>query len=287
MASLYQRVLLTQPDRPVLIVAMEGWIDAGAGAATALAHLLATVPTEVLATFDGDELVDYRSRRPVLRISDGVDVGLTWREPEMRLGHDEAGNDLLLLVGPEPDTRWHAFTAAVVELARELEVRMVVGLGAFPAPVPHTRPVKLAATATDSGLAAQVGFVGGTIDVPAGVQAALELAFGEAGIPAVGLWARVPHYVSAMAYPPAAAALVEGLASVAQLGLDAAPLHATADATRQQVDELIAKSAEHLAMVRQLEATLDQAEGNPLDLGQMPSGDEIAAELERFLRGEG
>ncbi|TML36976.1 MAG: PAC2 family protein [Actinobacteria bacterium] len=287
MATLYRRVLPAQPDRPVLIVAMEGWIDAGAGAATALAHLLAALPTEVLATFDGDELVDYRSRRPVLRISDGVDVGLTWREPEMRVGHDEAGNDVLLLVGPEPDTRWHAFTAAVVELARELGVRMVVGLGAFPAPVPHTRPVKLAATATDSALAAQVGFVGGTIDVPAGVQAALELAFGEAGIPAVGLWARVPHYVSAMAYPPAAAALVEGLASVAQLSLDAAPLHATADATRQQVDELIAKSAEHLAMVRQLEATLDQAEGNPLDVGQMPSGDEIAAELERFLRGEG
>src|SRR4030081_2842275 len=102
MASLHQGALLTQPDRPVLIVAMEGWIDAGAGAATALAPLLSTVPTEVLAPFHGDELVDYRSRRPVLRISDGVDVGLTWREPEMRLGHDDAGNDVLLLVGPEP-----------------------------------------------------------------------------------------------------------------------------------------------------------------------------------------
>jgi len=287
MASLYERVLLTQPDHPVLIVAMEGWIDAGAGAATALAHLLTEVPSEVLATFDADELVDYRSRRPLLRISDGVDVGLTWREPELRLGHDAGGNDVLFLVGPEPDSRWHAFTAAVVELAQELGVRLVVGLGAFPAPVPHTRPVKLAATATNSELASEVGFVGGTIDVPAGVQAALELAFGEAGIPALGLWARVPHYVSAMAYPPAAAALVEGLASIADLALDAGPLHAAADATRQQVDELIAKSGEHLAMVRQLEASLDHAEGNPLAIGQMPSGDEIAAELERFLRGEG
>ncbi|HMC53376.1 MAG TPA: PAC2 family protein, partial [Acidimicrobiales bacterium] len=134
--------------------------------------------------------------------------------------------------------------------------------------------------------AGQVGVVSGTIDVPAGAQAALELAFGEAGIPALGLWARVPHYVSAMTYPPAAAALVEGLAAVAGLAVDSAPLLAAADATRQQVDELISKSGEHEAMVRQLEASLDEAEGNPLQLGQMPSGDEIAAELERFLRGE-
>jgi proteasome assembly chaperone (PAC2) family protein len=286
MAPLYERRLHVQPDRPVLVVAMEGWIDAGAGGATALGHLLASMPTEVLASFDADELVDYRSRRPVLRISDGVDVGLTWREPELRHGRDPEGKDVLLLVGPEPDFRWRAFTSAVVELAQELGVRLVVGLGAFPAPVPHTRPVRLAATATDGALASQVGFVSGTIDVPAGVQAALELAFGAAGVPAVGLWARVPHYVSAMTYPPAAAALVDGLASVAELSLDAAPLHAAADATRRQVDELIAKSGEHEAMVHQLESSLDEVEGNPLAPGQMPSGDEIAAELERFLRGE-
>jgi len=286
MAPLYERRILTQPDRPVLIVAMEGWIDAGSAATTALVHLLDSLPTEVFASFDPDELVDYRSRRPVLRISDGVDVGLTWRQPELRYGQDPAGNDVLLLVGPEPDCRWRAFTGALVGLAQELAVRLVVGLGAFPAPVPHTRPVRLAATATDTALASQVGFVSGTIDVPAGVQAALEVAFGEAGIPAVGLWARVPHYVSAMTYPPAAAALIDGLASIAGLSLDAGPLHAAADATRRQVDELIARSSEHEAMVRQLESSLDEAEGNPLALGQMPSGDEIAAELERFLRGE-
>lgn len=273
-------------DEPVLVVCMEGWIDAGAGAATALEHLLSIVPTEVFARFDGDVLLDYRARRPTVRIVDGTHAGLAWPEIELHTAHDRSGRALLVLRGPEPDFRWREFTGAVVTLAREFGVQLVCGLGAFPAPVPHTRPVRLASTATSRRLADLVGFVDGTIDVPAGIGAALEDAFREAGIDAVGLWARVPHYVAAMPYPAASAALLDGLVATAGLTLDARELHAAAAITNARIDELIANSDEHAAMVQQLEDAVDRDEGPPLDPARLPSGDELAAELERFLRGE-
>lgn len=284
---LYRRVPGREPVQPVMIVQLDGWIDAGLGGGTAMASILEADPGEPLAVFDGDELIDFRARRPTMRISDGLNAGLSWHQPRMVLTADRAGHDLVLLVGPEPDMRWHAFVHDVVELAGQLGVRLCVGLGAFPAPVPHTRPVRVAATATEPELAAQIGFVAGTIEVPAGIEAALEIAFREAGVPAVGLWARVPHYVAALPYPAASSALLSALATVGGLSFDTAGLDAAADVARRRVDELIANSTEHEAMVAQLEATVDSSEGNTMDLGQIPTGDEIAAELQRFLRDEG
>jgi hypothetical protein len=250
-------------DRPVLVIALEGWVDAGLGASTAIGSLLTEAPTDPLATFDGDHFLDQRARRPLARIVDGVTTELNWPETQIRYGVDEAGNDVLYLIGPEPDFHWRDFVEGVVGLAIDYGVRMVVGLGAFPAPAPHTRPVKLAATAPvqSAELVRRVGVVQGELEVPAGVLAALELGFGEAGIDAVSLWARVPHYVAAMPFPDASAALIDGLASVAGLVLDS-------------------------SMVRKLEESVDASEGNALGVDQLPSGEEIAAELERFLRGE-
>jgi proteasome assembly chaperone (PAC2) family protein len=285
--GLYERHSSRRFESPVLVVALEGWVDAGLGADGAISALLAAEPTELVATFDNDELIDQRARRPVAHIVHGVNEGLTWPIIQVRAGSDRTGRDVLYLVGPEPDFRWQPFVEAVVGLAGELGVRMAVGLGAFPAPAPHTRPVRLAATAPSQSreLIARVGIVQGELDVPSGVWGALELAFGDAGIDVVGLWARVPHYASAMAFPAASAALLDGLATVADLSIDSAELHGSGDATLRKVDELIAKSAEHMSMVRQLENSVDEAEGNPLDVGQLPTGDELAAELERYLRG--
>ena len=286
--DLYERLGTGTFDQPVLILGMEGWIDAGIGAAAAMAALLTSRETEALIRFDTDELVDHRSRRPIVRIEDGVNTGLTWPQIELRAGGDDAGRDLLFLVGPEPDLRWRAFTAAITSLAQEYSVRLVVGLGAFPAPVPHTRPVRLATTATVPELAHRVGYVNGTLDVPAGIHAALEEAFAAVGIPAVGLWARVPHYAAAMPYPAASAALIDGLVDVGGLRLDSQDLHESAARTRVRIDELIANSDEHRQMVAQLEAQHAQEEAAQAGLsGGIPSGDEIAAELERYLRGEG
>lgn len=287
--SMYERVANVEVDSPVLVMGMEGWIDAGLGGGAAMATLVDQVPNQVVARFDTDLLLDQRARRPVLRITEGVTSPLTWPEIELRAGEDRSGKSVLLLVGPEPDMRWRSFTSAVVGLATEMGVRLAVGLGAFPAPVPHTRPTRLASTATTQELAAKVGFVPGTIDVPAGIHAALERGFADVGIPAVGLWARVPHYAAAMPYPAASAALIEGLMSVADLTLHAGDLHSAAAVTTQRIDELIANSEEHTAMVNQLEAQIDASEGAEaagFDLGNLPSGEEIAAELERFLRGE-
>ena len=276
--TLYELHARPALDHPVLIVGMEGWIDAGLGASTAMATLLASVTTEPVATFDVDTLLDHRARRPIVRIIDGVNTGLRWPEIQLRGGHDADGHDLLLLVGPEPDHQWRAFTAAVGELAMSFGVGLVIGLGAFPAPVPHTRPARLASTATNAELAQRVGFLHGALDVPAGVQAALERGFADLGVPAVGLWARVPHYAAAMPYPEASAVLLEGLTSVAGITTDTAELRRAAEGSRQHLDELIANSEEHIALVRQLETQAD---------ADVPSGDEIAAEVERYLRGQG
>ncbi|HET9118598.1 MAG TPA: PAC2 family protein [Pseudonocardiaceae bacterium] len=283
MASPYELHSHSPLDSPVLLLATESWTDAGLGAQAAIAQILETIPTEMLATFDADHLIDFRARRPIVRISDGVVDGLRWPEIQLRSGQDVAGSSVLVLVGPEPDMAWHAFVRAVVDLATGLGVRLVVGLGAYAAPVPHTRPVKLMAIATTAELAAQVGVVPGTADMPGGIQTALQEGFAAAGVPAIGIWARVPHYLAATPYPAASAALVDALATVAGLELDAEALHVAAASMAGQIDEIVANNEEYRVLVRRLEATFDDEVA--IDFSNLPSGDELAAELERFLRG--
>ena len=284
MADLYEMHDRPEVHEPVMVMTLEGWIDAGLGAAAAEAALLGALPSDRVATFDADSLLDHRARRPVVRIIDGVNTALLWPEIQLRSGRTNDGHDLLFLVGPEPDHQWRAFARSVAELAGTFGVQMMIGLGAFPAPVPHTRPSRLASTATTTELAHQVGFLPGTIDVPAGVQAALERQFGELGVPAVGLWARVPHYAAAMPYPEASVVLLEGLERLTGIAVDTSELQNAAANARTRLDELIANSEEHGALVRQLEAQADAESERPF--GTIPSGDELAAEVERFLREE-
>jgi hypothetical protein len=277
------------PPTPVLVVALDGWVDAGMAGSTALTGLLETIDTHTYAIFDSEQLIDQRARRPRLLVANGMNEGVTWPEATVRVGVDRLGSGIAVLSGPEPDFLWRGFASAVTEVAEGMGVRLMVGFGGFPAAAPHTRPVRLASTATTPELAGQIGFVSGAIEVPAGIEAVLELELSRAGIPAVGLWARVPHYVSGMAFPAAAVALLDGLASLSGLVIDSDVLAEPAEAARGKVDELIGQSREHLAMVRQLERSVDELEGQPLQaFGDMEvvSGDDIAAELERYLRGE-
>ncbi|HEY7932132.1 MAG TPA: PAC2 family protein [Acidimicrobiales bacterium] len=288
--EIYDRVIfLADPElsEPVLVVSLEGWIDAGLGASTAMSTLLETIHTDVLATFDTEYFIDQRARRPLARIVDGVTTELTWPEIQLRYGRDGDGADIIFLVGPEPDFHWSDFVDVVTDAAGRFDVRMVVGLGAFPAPTPHTRPVRVIGTAPASslGLLAAVGTVTGELEVPAGISSALELGFSEVDVDVVTLWARVPHYVASMPYPQASAALIDGLARVAGLTLDASHLRASAEEARQRVDDLITNNPDHSTMVQRLEAAADETEGTSLG-EELPSGDELAAELERFLRGE-
>jgi proteasome assembly chaperone (PAC2) family protein len=282
-------IFLADPDlnEPVLVISLEGWIDAGLGASNAIGTMLDTIYTEVLATFDTEYFIDQRARRPIARIVDGVTTELTWPEIQLRFGRDGDGADILFLVGPEPDFHWSDFVDVVTDAAGRFDVRLVVGLGAFPAPTPHTRPVRIIGTApaTSANLLARVGTVSGELEVPAGISSALELGFSEVDMEIVTLWARVPHYVASMPYPQASAALIDGLASIAGLTLDAGSLRASAEEARQRVDDLVTNNPDHTTMVEQLEEAADEIEG--VSLGdELPSGDELAAELEKFLRGE-
>jgi len=283
---LYELIERPALDAPVLILALDGWIDAGLGAANARASLLNTMSPKTIARFDSDELLDHRARRPTMHLVGGVVTGLTWPGVELQVATDAGGNDVLLLVGAEPDHAWGAFTNAVVDLALDLQVRLIVGLGAYPAPVPHTRPTRLAVSASDASFATNQ-YVRATVDVPAGVQAAIERRAHELGLAAVGLWAQVPHYLAAMPYPAASVALLDELGRVAGLQVASEALRTEADATRQRVDALVSENDEHRQMVAQLEATVDadqEQTDTALGAGPLPSGDELAAELERFLR---
>jgi predicted ATP-grasp superfamily ATP-dependent carboligase len=231
---------------------------------------------------------------------DGVYTDLVWPKLELLAGRDSEGRGLLVLVGPEPDHEWLKFADAMAELATLFGVRLVVGMGAFPAGVPHTRTTRLAATATTAELANQLGVVSGTVEVPAGVLAAVERRLAEMDIPTIAIWARVPHYAATMPYPPASVQLLEGLAMVTGIRVDTPELVAAAAATRENLEQLTANSLQHAALVRQLEAQVDAESGvegaeaedrasgqtaaTEAGWGTLPTGDELAAEVERFLQ---
>ncbi len=283
MTPLYELIERPKLSAPVMIMVLKGWIDAGLGADGAAEVLAEHLERHTIARFDSDQLLDWRARRPVMRLEDGLNVQLSWDETELSWARDDAGNDLLLLFGNEPDHAWLAFCDQVVDLAVELGTRLVVGFGAYPAPAPHTRAPRIAASASDAALAE--GLLRSNVEVPTGVQGMIERKAARRGLPALGLWAQVPHYVSAMPYPAASLALLQTASTVAGLDLPTADLSTRSATNRERLDELIAANPEHQQMVAQLEAQADQDEAS----AQLSatSGDELAAELERYLRDHG
>jgi proteasome assembly chaperone (PAC2) family protein len=282
MASLYSMVEQPDLESPVLVMALKGWIDAGLGADGAIETLTGALDRRTIARFDADALLDWRARRPVMRLEDGRNERLSWEETELSWATDGSGNDVLLLVGNEPDHAWLAFSNQVIDLALELGTRLVIGLGAYPTPVPHTRAPLLAASASSDELAQ--GLVRNSVEVPSGVQGMIERRAALRGLPALGLWAQVPHYVAAMPYPAASLALLEATNRIAGLDLPLADLAERAQASRARIDELIRQNPEHQAMLEQLE---QQADEHATTQRSAATGDELVAELERFLREQG
>ena len=280
MSSLYSMVEQPDLESPVLLMVLKGWIDAGLGADGAADVITEHLDRRTVARFDADQLLDWRARRPTMRLVDGVNTQLAWEETELSWAKDASGNDILLLLGNEPDHAWLTFSEQVVDLAVDLGARLVVGLGAYPTPVPHTRAPLVAASASSSELAE--GLLRNTVEVPSGVQGMIERRAALRGLPALGLWVQVPHYVAAMPYPAASLALIERANAVAGLDLPRGDLAHQATANRARIDELIAQNPEHAAMLEQLEQAAD-AHTATSELSAT-SGDELAAELERFLR---
>lgn len=273
-------------DRPVLVVYLHGWIDASGAAAAAMATIDLECSTTPLATFDGDAFIDYRVRRPMMELRDGVSTRLVWSDIVMQQGSDTEGNPVLTLTGPEPDSQWRAFAKAVSELALRLGVYQMVAFGSYPVAAPHTRPPRLSGTSPSADVIAAVPFLKSSVDAPAGMSAVLEHALTEAGIASLGIWVQVPHYVSAMSYPAAASALLVGLREATGITVRSAGLEDDAVVQRRRIDDLVAANADHVAMVRQLETAYDEAAEQTLllDSTDLPTGDDLAAEFERFLR---
>jgi predicted ATP-grasp superfamily ATP-dependent carboligase len=271
-------------EAPVLVLALDGWIDAAGAARDARQRLVDGDPGRRIARFDTDRLLDHRARRPTLHLVDGVSRRMDWPSIELFLLESTSDTDVLVLHGPEPDHEWRAFSEAVMGLCHDLDVQMVVGLGAYPAAVPHTRPTRLACTAGSPEATELLDFLTATLEVPAGVQAVIEMAASSAGIAAIGLWAQVPHYLAASSYPPAALALLNGLGELTGVSFQDGPLAESALATRARLDDLVTRNPEHITMLEKLESAYDDLH----DLrGQLPDGEQLAAELERYLRDHG
>jgi hypothetical protein len=273
-------------DAPVLVVMLSGWIDASGAAAEAMSTAQGEWSMRPLATFDGDAFIDYRARRPTMELRDGLNTRLLWADIELRVGRDSTGHDVLTLSGPEPDAQWRRFAEVSSDLAVELGVRKMVAMGAYPFATPHTREPRLSTSSPSADVLAGVTYLKNSVDVPAGMGAVLEHSFNDRGVPSLGIWAQVPHYVSAMSYPAATLALLHGLREVAGLHVEAAEIRQESIVQRQRLDQLVASNEEHQAMVRQLEELYDRQETTGL-IGpghSMPTGDELAAEFERFLR---
>ena len=275
--SLYSLDGKTDLNAPVLVAAFDGWVDAGQ-AGTLAAEQLAQGGT-VVASFDGDQIYDYRARRPTLDIVNGTLMSLDW--PELRLRTTSfGGRDLLILSGPEPDYRWRELSTDVAGLAKRLGVTSWVSLGAIPAAVAHTRPVPVLGTASVRGLLPDDVVQGpdGRLRVPSAAISVMELAASSAGIPCLGFYAQVPHYVSAT-YPAAALELVAHVGRYLALDLPLGELPAKALATRSLLDAATANDEQTRAYVEKLEAMTDEA--------KLPTGDELIADIERYLRDGG
>ena len=275
--SLYRLENDPKLEAPVLVAALEGWVDAGSAGTTAAAQL--AQDGALVASFDADAVYDFRSRRPVLDIMDGKPMSLDWAE--LRLTTSRIGErDLLILSGPEPDYRWRELAMDVVELAKRLGVVSWASLGAIPAAVPHTRPVPVLATASAPGLLPEGIRQGpdGLLRVPAALLSVLELAASTSGIPAVGFFAQVPHYVNA-SYPTASIALLTALGRHLGIEVPVGTLATRALERRNMLDAAAANDEDTKAHVERLELLADES--------RLPEGDELIADIERFLRDGG
>ncbi|MGI9015960.1 MAG: PAC2 family protein [Euzebya sp.] len=267
--------------RPVLVASLDGFIDAGDAGSSAAMFLRHRWAAEPVATFDRDTFIDYRARRPTTVIDNGILRRIEFDELQVLAAQvPDAQHDAVFLLGPEPDMRWEAFCDAVVRLCHQMGVETALGLGAYPAAAPHTRPtqivsaVNIAAGDLVPSATRVPGYTG-----PVGVQVMLEHRLGEAGIPAVGLWAEVPHYISANAHPSSVLALVNVVTKTFGVSIDTEELELAAEAHDNQVDEAVAEHPDAAEMVHRLEAHLDAGGSSR----QVASGDDLAAEIERFL----
>ncbi len=267
--------------------AFQGWNDAGEAASSALTFMGGSLEARRFATIDPEDFVDFQATRPEVKLVEGITRTIEWPEWEVYEARvPRAPRDLVILTGPEPSYRWRTFCAQVVELSEALGVQLVVTLGALLADVPHSRPVGVTAHASDPGLVERLSLQPPTYEGPTGITGVLQSACSAAGMPSASLWAAVPHYVAVSPNPKGALALLRRLESLVGVTVDASQLESAAVDYERQVTRAVELDPEVQAFVERLERAADEEEG-PTDLSQIPSGDVLAREFQRFLRQRG
>ncbi len=266
-------------DAPVLICAFTGWNDGGEAASTAAGYLRDRWGARRFARFDPEEFFDFQVTRPRVQLVDGVTRRIEWPANDFFYARLPQ-RDVALFLGIEPNIRWRTFTRELIATAREVGVESVVLLGAFLADVPHTLPAPVTGSAPDQEQAERLGLSGSRYEGPSGIVGVLHDAASRAGLPTVSLWAAVPHYLPAGPNPKAALALVQKVSQYLDIPVATDTLERAAESWETQVSEMISGNEDLASYVRRLEESAGEGE----DLGEVPSGEALADELERFLR---
>jgi predicted ATP-grasp superfamily ATP-dependent carboligase len=271
---------------PAMVCAFQGWNDAGDAASSAVSFLAASLDARRFARIDSEEFYDFQANRPCVRFGEDDKREIAWPSVEIfEAPAPRAPRDLVLVQGVEPSMRWRGFSSHIVDLAEALGVQVVVSLGALLGDVPHTHPVTMTGHASDPALMERVGIQASSYEGPTGIVGVLHAACADAGLPSVSLWAAVPHYVAAATNPKAALALVRRVEVLIGVSVDVSELESAAADYERQVGLAVQSDPDIQAFVERLEqAAQSEAQGVPEDV---PSGDILAREFQRFLRQRG
>ncbi|MDP9188667.1 MAG: PAC2 family protein [Actinomycetota bacterium] len=270
---------------PALVCAFAGWNDAAGAATTALTAAAESLDAEVIAQVDPEEFFDFQANRPTISLTAGQAREIEWPGNVLLASTPEgAKRDLVLLAGTEPNLKWRTFSEGIAEVAEQLGVEMVVTLGALVADVAHTLPVPITGLASDAEMVERLELERSTYEGPTGVVGVLHDACNRRGMPSASLWAAVPHYVAAVPNPKAALALLRRLEGLVGVGVEASALEDESDSFEEQVSNAVSANPEIQELVERLES--EQAE--QLEVGEdIPSGESLARDFERFLRQRG
>ncbi|HTD09317.1 MAG TPA: PAC2 family protein [Solirubrobacteraceae bacterium] len=271
---------------PAMVCAFQGWNDAGDAASNAVSFLASALEARSFARIDSEEFYDFQANRPSIRFDERETREIVWPTVEIfEAQAPRAPRDLVLVQGVEPSMRWRAFSTHLVDLAEALGVQLVVTLGALLGDVPHTRPVSLSGHASDAALLERMGIQPSSYEGPTGIVGVLHTACAKAGLPSATLWASVPHYVAAAANPKAALALLRRVEVLIGVSVDVSELEVAAADYERQVGLAVRSDPDIQAFVERLEQAADsEDQSTPEDV---PSGDIIASEFQRFLRQRG
>jgi predicted ATP-grasp superfamily ATP-dependent carboligase len=271
---------------PAMVCAFQGWNDAGDAASNAVSFLASALEARSFARIDSEEFYDFQANRPTIRFDERETREIVWPTVEIfEAQAPRAPRDLVLVQGVEPSLRWRAFSTHLVDLAEALGVQLVVTLGALLGDVPHTRPVSLSGHASDAALLERLGIQPSSYEGPTGIVGVLHTACAKAGLPSATLWASVPHYVAAAANPKAALALLRRVEVLIGVSVDVSELEVAAADYERQVGLAVRSDPDIQAFVERLEQAADSEDRSTSE--DVPSGDIIASEFQRFLRQRG